>query len=83
MNKMDNYQTELVRCSNTLERFPFDTNLLAKRGELLFVLGRFQEAAEDFKKAIELDPYKKDPAANRSRTLMMLVQEALKQEGKL
>ncbi len=58
--------------------FPQDINSLANRGEVFLRLGKFKEAADDLKKAIELDAEKKHPSANRARMLIAITQEALK-----
>ncbi len=59
--KRGQYDTALKYYNRALVLFPADTNALTNRGEILLKLGRFQEAAEDFKQTIELDPQKKDP----------------------
>jgi tetratricopeptide (TPR) repeat protein len=74
----------VVRYSNALSIFPDDIHSLTNRGEILVKLGRFQEASEDFKKAIQLDPERKNSAANRARLMVALVQDAIvlaKQKG--
>jgi hypothetical protein len=40
-------------------------------------VGRFEKAASDSLNAIQLDPNKKHPAANRARLLVSIVQNAL------
>lgn len=82
--KQEQYGPALVRYNNALTLFPEDINSLTNRGEIFIKLGRFQEAAEDFKKAMQLDPERKDPASNRARLLVSMVHDALtlaKQEG--
>ncbi len=82
--KQKQYEAALTRYNNTLEKFAYDTNALVNRGETLLRLGRFQEAEEDFQQAIQLDPKGKDPAGNRARVLVSIVQEAItlaKEEG--
>jgi tetratricopeptide (TPR) repeat protein len=82
--KQKQYDLALTRYNNSIALFPEDINTLTNRGEVHVVLGKFQEAALDFKKAIQLDPQKKDPAANRARLLVSLVQNAVdvtKQNG--
>lgn len=56
---------------------PNDASSLTNRGEILLKPGRFHDAAEDLKKAIALDPRKKDPAANRARLLIGVVRDAM------
>jgi Flp pilus assembly protein TadD len=74
--KQKQYEAALSRYNNTLEKFAYDTNALVNRGEMLLRLGRFQEAEEDFQQAIQLDPKGKDPAGNRARLLVNMVQDA-------
>lgn len=70
---------DAIRCYSTaIVMFPSDINSLTNRGEIYLKLGKFAEAAQDFKRAIELDPEKKHAAANRSRILVSLTQEALR-----
>ena len=58
--------------------FDQDMDSHVNRGELFLKLGKFQEAAEDFAIAIRLDPAGKSRAANRSRLLVAITQDALK-----
>lgn len=75
--KQNQYEIALVRYNNVLAVIPDDASSLTNRGEILLKLGRFREAAENLKRAIELDPQKKDPAANRARLLIGVVQDAM------
>lgn len=75
--KLEEYEPAIVRYNNALNIFPGDINSLTNRGEIFLKLGRFQEAAEDFKHAICLDPERKHPSANRACLLVALVQDAL------
>jgi Flp pilus assembly protein TadD len=75
--KQEQYGAALVRYNNALTLFPNDLNSLTNRGEIFVKLGRFRDAAEDLKKAIQLDPEKKDPASNRARLLVSMVHDAL------
>lgn len=82
--KQEQYGPALVRYNNALTLFPEDLHSLTNRGEIFVKLGRFQDAAHDFKKAIQLDPERKDPASNRAHLLVSMVHDALtlaKQEG--
>ena len=82
--KREQYGLALVRYNNALTLFPEDLNSLTNRGEIFVKLGRFPDAAHDFKKAIELDPERKDPSSNRARLLVSMIHDALtlaKQEG--
>lgn len=71
---------EAAISSYTSAIFLFDQDLDShvNRGELFLKLGKFQEAAEDFATAIRLDPAGKNRAANRSRLLVAITQDALK-----
>lgn len=75
--KQKQYDLALLRYNNAIALFPNDVNSLTNRGEILVQFGRFQEASEDFKKAMQLDPERKNPAANRARLLVSLAQEAI------
>lgn len=50
---------------------PDDISVLVNRGEVMMRLGRTQEAGRDFKQAMDLDPQRKDPAANRARLIVV------------
>jgi Tfp pilus assembly protein PilF len=67
----------LIRYNRALALYPNDVQALANRGEIQLKLGNFEKAAEDLKRAIELDPGKKHPAANRARLLVAIVKEAI------
>jgi predicted Zn-dependent protease len=75
--KQKQYDLALLRYNNAIALFPDDIHSLTNRGEIFVQFGRFHEAAEDFKKAIQLDPDRKDPSANRARLLVSLVQETI------
>lgn len=47
------------------------------RGELLIQVGYFEQAAKDFKAAIDLDPDGRNPAVNRARALASATAAAL------
>ncbi len=74
----EKFDLAIARYTMALSNFPQDINSLANRGEVFLRLGKFKEAADDLKKAIELDPEKKHPSANRARMLIAITQEALK-----
>jgi len=76
--KQEKYDVAIARYTLALSIFPQDINSLTNRGEIYLKLGKFREAAADFKRSIDLDPNKKHPAANRARLLVALTQEALK-----
>ena len=48
--KREQYGPALVRYNNALTLFPEDLNSLTNRGEIFVKLGRFKDAAQDFKK---------------------------------
>jgi tetratricopeptide (TPR) repeat protein len=75
--KQQLYDLALIRYNNALTLNPADTNALSNRGEILLKLGRFQEAAQDLKRAIELDPVREDGASNRARLLVSIVRDSL------
>ena len=74
----EKFDLAIARYTMALSNFPQDINSLANRGEVFLRLGKFKEAADDLKKAIEFDPEKKHPSANRARMLIAITQEALK-----
>jgi Tfp pilus assembly protein PilF len=76
--QQEHYELAIARYTMALNNFPGDINSLANRGEVFLRLGKFKEAADDLKKAIDQDPEKKHPAANRARMLIAITQEALK-----
>ncbi len=59
---------------------PVDIHALTNRGEIALKLGRLQEAASDFKAAMDLDPARKHPAANRARLLVLLALDAVQKK---
>jgi Flp pilus assembly protein TadD len=56
---------------------PANVEAYANRGELLMQTGYFEQAAGDFKAAIELDPEGQNPAVNRARALASVTAAAL------
>lgn len=60
-----------------LDLFPDNIDILVNRGELLLKRGMFEDAAQDLRAAIALDPESKDPAANRARLLVTMTVEEL------
>jgi Flp pilus assembly protein TadD len=61
---------------------PNDIHLLTNRGEILLMKGQLTEAAEDFRKAISLDPKGEHPAAVRARLLVAMTLQQLEQTKK-
>jgi Flp pilus assembly protein TadD len=57
---------------------PANLQSYVNRGELMIRKGNFQQAAKDFKAAIELDPNGSNPASNRARALATITAAALK-----
>lgn len=76
--KEEKYDPAVERYDTALKLFPQDINSLTNRGEIHLKLGRFEQAAADLEKAMELDPERSHPAANRARMLVCLVQDALR-----
>jgi Tfp pilus assembly protein PilF len=76
--QQERFDLAIARYTMALTNFPGDINSLANRGEVYLRLGKFKEAADDLKEAIELDPEKIHPAANRARMLIAITEEALK-----
>jgi Flp pilus assembly protein TadD len=58
---------------------PANVEAYVNRGELLIQKGNFEQAAADFRKAIDLDPDGENPVANRARALASIVAAALSQ----
>jgi Flp pilus assembly protein TadD len=75
--KEQNYETAISEYTLAIALFPNDANLFTNRGEIYLKLGKLEEAAKDLRDAIELDPAKKDPAANRARILVRAVADSL------
>ena len=73
----ENYEAAIERYTTSLILNPDDTYCLANRGEILLRLGKLQEALIDLVKAMETDPHKTHPAANRARLLVGLAQDAV------
>jgi tetratricopeptide (TPR) repeat protein len=76
--KQGNDEVAIARYTKALSIYGKDINSLTNRGELYLKHGKFQESANDLKRAIDLDPDKKHPAANRARLLVVMTAEALK-----
>jgi tetratricopeptide (TPR) repeat protein len=56
---------------------PANVEAYVNRGELLMSKGNFEQAAGDFKKAIEMDPDGSNPSVNRARALASVTAAAL------
>lgn len=75
--QMGKYDQSVFRYTLALEIFPKDIQALTNRGEIYLKVGKFRDAAHDLKAAIDLDPGKAHPAANRARLLASMAVEAL------
>ena len=62
--------TAFENLTKAAERNPGDATVHANIGEVLLRQARFEEAAAEFRKALDLDPEKKDAGANRARSLI-------------
>ena len=71
----------LANLQKAAEINPSDPSVHANLGEALLRQAKFQEAATEFDKALELDPQGKDPGANRARAILTGL-EVMVTEGK-
>ena len=78
--KQEKYEIALEHYNATLRVNPNDIHALTNRGEIALKLGRLQEAAADFKAAMDLDSARKHPAANRARLLALLALESIQKK---
>jgi Tfp pilus assembly protein PilF len=76
--KEEDYEAAVEQYTKALLLDPNDTYCLVNRGEIFLRLGRFQEASMDLLRAMETDPDRKHPAANRARLLLALAHDAVK-----
>lgn len=60
----------LANLTMAVELCPDSPTLHANLGEALLRNNQLAESAEEFRKAIEMDPEKKDPGANRARAII-------------
>ena len=74
---LEKYDVAILRYSRAIELFPQDILSLTNRAEIYLNQGKFQEAAQDLTKAIELDPENNNPSAKRARLLAAITAEAL------
>src|SRR5689334_15670894 len=49
---------------------PKDPSIQANLGQVLLRQAKFEDAAKQFQRALELDPQQKDPGANRARAII-------------
>jgi tetratricopeptide (TPR) repeat protein len=75
--KQQRFQLAYRHYTRAVDVFPQDIVSLLNRGEILLRFGKFNEAAADFKAAVDLDPEQKNPFANRARLLSRLALESL------
>jgi tetratricopeptide (TPR) repeat protein len=80
--KMENYPLAIDHYSLGIRFFPQDITALTNRGEIYLMLGKFQEAADDLKKVIELDPQANHPSTIRARLLVTIATELLESARK-
>ena len=78
--KQEKYDIALEHYNAALRVNPGDIHALTNRGEIALKLGRLQEAASDFRAAMDLDSTRKHPAANRARLLALLVLDAVQKK---
>jgi Flp pilus assembly protein TadD len=76
---LEQYDIAVLRYTRAIELFPNDIVSLTNRAEIYLNQGKFLEASDDLKKAIQLDPERKNPSANRARLLAALTAESLEQ----
>jgi Flp pilus assembly protein TadD len=65
--------------SQAAERNANDATVHANLGETLLRLGRFEDAASEFDKALALDPAEADPGANRARAILAGMNSIIRQ----
>jgi Tfp pilus assembly protein PilF len=75
--KKEDFERAIEQYTRAITLDSHDIYNFVNRGEILLRQGKFQEATSDLMKAIETDPDKKHPAANRARLLLALTQEAI------
>lgn len=76
--KKSNYTQAIEHYSQSIDHDGKNPTTLTNRGECYLNLGRFEEAAQDFKAAMELDPNGVDSSTVRARFLTSLSLDALK-----
>jgi tetratricopeptide (TPR) repeat protein len=81
--KQEKYEIALEHYNATLRVNPADIDALTNRGEIALKLGRLEEAASDFKAAMNLDPARKHPAVNRARLLVCMVLDAVQEKNEV
>src|SRR5437870_1149689 len=71
------FDRALEHYDSAISVFPQDVQSLTNRGEIFLRVGKLKEAAVELKKAIDFDPDRKNPAANRARLLAELARQSL------
>ncbi len=77
--KQNKFDEAIIEYDRAIQCNNFHITSLVNRAEIKIMKGELNEAAEDLKKAIELDPDGKDPYAQRARGLAMAVATTLQQ----
>lgn len=75
--KMDLIDAAIEEYSIAIGLDPANMEGYVNRGELLIQKGNFEQAASDFKSAIELDPEGSNPSVSRARALATVTASAL------
>jgi Flp pilus assembly protein TadD len=75
--KQENIDGAVEEYSIAIGLDPANMEAYVNRGELLMRKGNFQQAAGDFKNALDLDPDGRSPSANRARALASVTAAAL------
>lgn len=75
--KQENVDGAVEEYSIAIGLDPANMEAFVNRGELLIRKGNFQQAAADFKNALDLDPDGHSPSANRARALASVTAAAL------
>ena len=76
--KLQSHKASWIHYTIALRHAPNDIHLLTNRGELLLSKGALRKAADDFGKALSLDPDRKHPMSARLRMLIAMTLEKLK-----
>ena len=66
----EQWDAAYYRYTLALKAVPNDIHALTNRGEVLLQLGKSREAAEDLRRAIQLDGQNINPAGRRARVLL-------------
>ncbi len=69
--KQKKYELAIAHFNKALETNPRDIPALVNRGESLLKIGSKMEGMMDLKRAIQLDPDKRNPSSMRARSLVV------------